>query len=241
LYPVIGLAAPIAFFSLWPEKRPLVPNLAAGPLTEAEKAARARLGASVSLFIYGSLVCGILVWQLFFPVGLDKIGLSSSKWLTSALFGGYLAFSWAGISIWLLALGAATGRMRREIPGLKAPLKIQIAVWLMGALAEEAWRVMAIVALVTSQGSPLFSVIAVGLAYGSGFLRLGLQRASAASLEGVFFGFLFLWQGSLLAPFTAHLGVQAVYLWESENGPMIERAGKLGRYREPNVRFVTQI
>src|SRR5439155_25234969 len=25
--------------------------------------------------------------------------------------------------------------------------------------------------------------------------------------------FLFLWQGSFLAPFTAHLAVQAVYLW----------------------------
>jgi len=45
-----------------------------------------------------------------------------------------------------------------------APLKIQIAVWLAGALAEETWRVTAIVALVTSRNSPLFSVIAVSIA-----------------------------------------------------------------------------
>ena len=222
LYPVICLAATSVFFSVWPEKRPPVPNLAAGTLTEAEKAATARLSASISLVIYSSLVCGTLAWQLFFSVGLDKVGLFSSKGLTSALIGGYLGFSWAGVSIWLLALGAATGRMRREIPGLNAPLKLQIPVWLMGALAEETWRAVAIASLVTSGNSPLFSVVAVGVAYGSGFLNLGLQRMAVASLEGVFFGFLFLWQGSFLAPLTAHLGIQAVYLWGvgtwSQNG-----------------------
>lgn len=213
LYPLVSLGAIDLFYSLWPQKRPPVPNLAAGALTEVEKAATARLAALISLFFYGSLVCGILLWQLFFPGGLDKVGFSSNKWLTSALVGGYLGVSWAGVSIWLLALGAATGRMRREIHGLMAPLKVQIAVWLMGALAEEAWRVMAIAALVTNRNSPLFSVVAVGVAFGVGFLKLGLQRAAAASLEGVFFGFLFLWQGSFLAPFTAHLAIQTVYLW----------------------------
>jgi hypothetical protein len=36
---------------------------------------------------------------------------------------------------------------------------------------------------------------------------------AVASLEGVFFGFLFLWRGSFLVLFAAHLAVQAVYLW----------------------------
>ncbi len=213
LYPVVGMAAPVVFYSLWPKKRPPVPNLAADAGTETEKAATARLGALISLFIYGSLMCGTLLWQLFFSVDLDKAGFFANSRLPSALIGGYLGVSWAGVSIWLLALGAATGRMRREIPGLMAPLKVQIAVWLVGALAEETWRVTAIAALVTSRNSPLFSVVAVCVAFGSGYLSLGLQRAAVASLEGVFFGFLFLWQGSFLAPFTAHLAVQAVYLW----------------------------
>ena len=140
-------------------------------------------------------------------------GFLANARLSSALIGGYLGVSWAGVSIWLLALGAATGRMRREIPGLMAPLKVQIAVWLVGALAEETWRVIAITALITGQNSPLFSVVMVSAAFGGGYLSLGLQRAAAASLEGAFFGFLFLWQGSFFAPFTAHLAVQAVYLW----------------------------
>src|SRR2546429_5291428 len=88
---------------------------------------------------------------------------------------------------------------------LMAPLKVQIAVWLVGALAEETWRVTAIAALVTSRNSPLFSVVAVSVAFGSGCLSLGLQRAAVASLEGVFFGFLFLWQGAFPAPLSAPL------------------------------------
>jgi len=213
LYPVIGMAAPVVFYLLWPNKRPPVVNFAAGAVLQTEQAARARLGASISLFIYGSLMCGTLLWQLFFSGGLDKASFFANLRSPSALIGGYLGVSWAGVSIWFLALGAATGRMRREIPGLMAPLKIQIAVWLAGALAEETWRVTAIAALMTSRNSPLFSVVAVSIAFGSGYLGLGLQRAAVASLEGAFFGFLFLWQGSFLAPFTAHLAVQTVYLW----------------------------
>jgi len=213
LYPVVGMAAPVVFYSLWPKERPPVPNLAADAVTETENAATARLSVSISLFMYGSLMCGTLLWQLFFSVDLDRTGFFANSRLPSALIGGYLGLAWAGVSIWVLALGAATGGMRREIPGLMAPLKVQTAVWLAGTLAEESWRVTAITALVTSRYSPLSSVVAVSAAFGSGYLRLGLRRAALASLEGAFFSFLYLWQGSFLAPFTAHLAVQAVYLW----------------------------
>ena len=212
LYPVVGMVAPVVFYQLWPNKLSTAQDAGAA-LTEADKATTARLGVQISLFVYSSLVSGTLLWQLFFSADLGKAGFSSTKWLTSALIGGYLGISWAGVSIWLLALGAATGRMRREIPGLMAPLKTQILVLLVGALAEETWRVMAIAALVSSRNSPLLSVALVGVAFGSGYLPLGFQRTAVAVLEGVFFGFLFLWRASFLAPFAAHLAVQAVYLW----------------------------
>src|SRR5260370_25804505 len=161
---------------------PPVPNLGVDAVTETEKAATASLGALLSLFIYGSLMCGTLLWQLFFSVDLDKAALFANTRLTSALIGGYLGVSWAGVSIWFLALGAATGRMRREIPGLMAPLKVQIAVWLVGALAEETWRVTAIAALVTSRNSPLFSVFAGNVAFSSRSLKLGRQPAPVPTL-----------------------------------------------------------
>jgi hypothetical protein len=163
--------------------------------------------------MYAGLIGGTLLWEQVFQVGLDNAGSSKDRWLSSLLVGGFLGVSWAGVSIWLLALGAATGRMRREIPGLMAPLQMQIAVWLAGALAEEAWRVVVIAALLASDYSPFYSVVAASIAFGGAYLGLGLQRAAVASLEGAFFGSLFLWHGSFLAPFAAHLAVQAVYLW----------------------------
>ncbi len=213
LYPVVAMAAPVVFYTLWPNQLPPVPNSAVGPATESQKAATARLGALIPLLGCSSLLCGTLLWQLFTSNNLGIAGFVANSRLTIALIGAYLGVSWAGVSIWLLLLGAATGRMQREIPGLMAPLKLQIAVWLGGAFAEEMWRVIAIAALITSQTSPLFSVVAVSAAFSIGHLGLGLQRAATASLEAAFFGFLFLWQGSFLAPFTAHLAVQAVYLW----------------------------
>ena len=137
LYPVVGMAAPLVFYALWPTKQGSVPNLAADAITETEKSTRERRGALISLFIYGSLICGTLLWQSFFSPHPGQGAFFANSRLRSALIGGYLGVSWAGVSIWLLGLGGATGRMRREIPGLMAPLKVQIAVWLVGALAEE--------------------------------------------------------------------------------------------------------
>jgi len=211
LYPVVGLAGPLIFFSLWPKKLPAAPNLAFSD--DDKKAATAYLGALVALFTYGSLMCGTILYQLLFPLSFDEVGLASNSRVWATLIGGYLGISWAGVSIWFLALGSATGRMRREIPGLMAPLRLQIPVWVMEALAEETWRVAAIVGLLAAHNSLPFSIAAVAVAFGSAYLRLGFQRAAVATLEGVFFGFLFLWQGSFLAPFTAHLAVHAVYLW----------------------------
>lgn len=211
LYPVVGLAAPFAFFSFWPKKLPRVQISDDGD--EDKRAATARLGALVSLFVYTTLLCTTLLYKLLFPLSLDNVGLPSNSRVWTTIVGAYLGISWAGVSIWLLALGAITGRMRREIPGLMAPLRIQIPVWLIEAIAEEAWRVAAILGLVAAHNSPPFSVAATAVAFGSAYLRFGLQRAAVATLDGLFFGFLFLWQGSFLAPLTAHLAVQAVYLW----------------------------
>jgi CAAX prenyl protease-like protein len=210
LYPAVGFVSPFAFHSLWPEELPRVPISSDG---DEDKRTSATRGALVSLFVYTALLCSTIVYRLLFPLSLDNVGLPSNSRVWTTLVGAYLGISWAGVSIWLLALGAVTGRMRREISGLMAPLRVQIPVWLMEAIAEEAWRVVAILGLVAAHNSPAFSVAATAIAFGSAYLRFGLQRAAVAILDGLFFGFLFLWQGSLLAPLTAHLAVHAVYLW----------------------------
>jgi hypothetical protein len=211
LYPVVGFAARFAYYSFWPEKLPRVP--VSDDSDKDKRVSTARLGALVSLFVYTALLCSIILYRLLFPPSLDNIGLPSNSRVWTTLIGAYLGTSWAGVSFWLLALGALTGRMRREVVGLMAPLGFQIPVWLMEAIAEETWRVTAILGLVAAHNSPAFSVAATAVAFGSAYLRFGFQRAALATLDGLFFGFLFLWQGSLLAPLAAHLAFHAVYLW----------------------------
>ncbi len=212
LYPALVVAAPKFFFWLWPNRR--LPALHSPSLaTESEKAAWANVGTLVALFTYGILLFGILAWQTFLSAGLGKSFLFTSKWVSSGLVGVYLGTSWAGVSIWLLALGGSTGRMRREVPGVMASLRIQVAVWLLGAIAEESWRVIAISALLNDGFSPAATTAVVSIAFGIAYLGFGPERSAVAALDSVFFGFLFLWRGAFLAPFIAHLAVQAVYLW----------------------------
>jgi hypothetical protein len=90
LYPVVGVAAPVVFYLLWPKKRPPVPSLAADGVTETKKATTARLNALTWLFIYVSLMCGTVLWQVFFSVDQDKADLFAHSRLSSALIGGYL-------------------------------------------------------------------------------------------------------------------------------------------------------
>src|SRR6266481_6145577 len=212
VYPLASLAAPVFFFWLWPQMRPPASDPASA-IDEQAKGVLARLGVFIPLSIYFIVAVGTLAWQTFFSTDFDRSIFSMNKWLSGSLVGMYLGTAWAGASIWLLALGAATGRMRREIPGLLASVKFQSVVWLGGAFAEEIWRVITVLALLRSGSSPALSVIAVSVACGCGYLMLGPQRAAVAALDGAFFGFLYLWRGSFLAPFVAHLAVQGVYIW----------------------------
>ena len=211
-YPVLTVAMPKLYAWLWPNRRLQVP-VSLATAADTERGAWARLNALVALFTYSILVFGTLAWHTFLAGGQDRAFFQSNRWLSSGLIGAYLGTSWAGVSICLLALGASTGRMRREIPGVMASLRLQVAVWLLGAFAEEAWRVIAIAVLLNNGFSPTASFVTVSLAYGLPYLGLGLQRSAVASLDGVFFGFLYLWRGTFFAPFLAHLAVQAVYIW----------------------------
>ena len=236
LYPVVGLAAPFAFFSFWPKKLPRVPSSDDG--NNDKRAATARLGAFVSLFVYTTLLCATLLYQLLFPLSLDNVELPSNSRVWATLVGAYLGISWAGVSIWLLALGAITGRMRREISGFMAPLRVQIPVWLMEAIAEEAWRVAAILGLVAAHNSPPFSVAATAVAFGSAHLRFGLQRAAVATVDGLFFGFLSCGKGPSSLP-SRHIWLFTQFIFgEWANTPKTERAAKHGRYRGRDVQFV---
>lgn len=213
LYPLASIAAPAAYFLLFPEEIRSLPVLPLSATAEEEKNSAARLGVNVPLTFYGLLVCCAILWLWLSESPFPRSGFQSKGWLPGALIGGYFGLSWAGIWLWLWFVLSNPQRLRREVPGFGASFAKQVAVWVIGSLSEELWRVLCIAALLTAGYSATFSVIAAALAFALAFLSGGIERAILAALEGSIFGMLFVWQRSFLAPFAAHLVVQAVYLW----------------------------
>lgn len=183
-------------------------------MTDEERAAATRLGVFLSLTSYGLLLCCVLAWLLYSPLSLDQAGLRTGEgWNSDVLRGGFIGMAWAGFWLFVWLVLPAPQRFRREVPGLGASFVKQVAVWLAGAFAEELWRVVCIAALLGAGYSPSSSAIGCALAYAVAFSTRGTKRFLLAALEGAIFGGLFLWHGYFVAPFTAHLVVQAVYLW----------------------------
>src|SRR5579859_2971747 len=110
LYPVAFLVTPKFFFLVRPQMRPSASGSPSGA-DEQAKALLARLGVFIPLSIYALVAAGALAWQTLLSVDFDGSVFSINKWLTGSLVGVYLGTAWAGASVWLLALGAATGRM----------------------------------------------------------------------------------------------------------------------------------
>ena len=212
LYPFLSIAAPIAFLKIWQQKLTPTPALPSG-VDDREKPTAGRLGVILPLVFYGALLCCVALWGQFSTVTWREMGFHKSGWPSSVLRGGYVGLSWAGIWLWSWMVLSAPHRLRREVPGLAAPFDKQLVVWLAGAFAEELWRVMIITGLLDAGYSATFAVVITSLAFGIAFLSGGPERSALACIEGVIFGVLFLWQRSFFAPFTAHLVVQAVYLW----------------------------
>lgn len=212
IYPIAGFVSAIVFLTVWPEKIHDIPSLPPGVPAKSEQDVPVRLRALLWLAFYATLVCCVILWMQLSTFSLHQIALRADGW-SSLLRGGYVGMAWAGIWLWMWLVLSSPQKPRREVPGLGASTQIQILVWAVGAFSEELWRVVTITALVSAGYSPTFSVIVSSLAFAVGFLEFGLERSALAGLEGAIFAILYLWQGSFLAPFTAHLVVQAVYLW----------------------------
>jgi hypothetical protein len=213
LYPVASIAAPLAYFLLFPEETRSLPALPLSAAEAEENATAIRLGVNVPLSFYGLLLCSGILWLWVSHAFFSPVGFRITGWGSRAFTGAYFGLSWAGIWLWLWLVLSNPQRLKREVPGYGANFARQLIVCVVGAFSEELWRVLCITVLVASGYSETFSVIAAALAFAVAFLGAGPERAILAALEGAIFGMLFVWQRSFFAPFAAHLAVQAVYLW----------------------------
>ena len=69
------------------------------------------------------------------------------------------------------------------------------------------------------------SIATTGIAFGIAFTLEGVQLAILTGIEASILGILFVWQGSIVAPFVAHLFVQGVFLaagWRRKEGEQVD-------------------
>lgn len=213
LYPIATIIAPLGYFLLFPEEIRLLASLPLSPTDQEERAAATRLGVNVPLSLYGILLGCLILWFWSSRAAFVLSGLIPKVWVSGAFRGAYFGLSWAGVWLWLWLILANARSLRRDVPGFGARFGKQITVLVVGALCEESWRVLCISGLVSHGYSVGFAIAVTALAYALPFLENGLERSVLAALEGSIFGMLFVWQRSFVAPFAAHLAVQAVYLW----------------------------
>jgi hypothetical protein len=213
LYFLTSVAGPRAYFLLYPQEFRSLPTLPSVESEYKERTSAIRLGVNQPLLIFGLLLGSAILWLVLSGATFSPDGFHIKGWLWATLKGGYIGLSWAGIWLWLWLVLSNPQRLRREVPGFGASFPKQVVVSVVGAFSEELWRTLCIAVLISSGFSGSFSVMAAALAFGIAFLRNGPERTILAVIEGIILGLLFVWQRSFLAPFAAHLAVEAVYLW----------------------------
>ena len=92
-----------------------------------------------------------------------------------------------------------------EVPALYALGYMRWMLLLVGAIAVELWRVTTLTSLVSDGFSGGIALLLSAAVYALRLLPRGPYRVAYATFEGLVFGGLYLWLGSLLAPLTACL------------------------------------
>jgi len=91
-----------------------------------------------------------------------------------------------------------------------------ISIIVIGGFAEEFWRALALTAFgragFPTEGSVLLTSLFFGIGHVLSFQSLGaaIGRALRPAIGGIFLAALFLWSGTLLAPFIAHIVVNSL-------------------------------
>jgi membrane protease YdiL (CAAX protease family) len=88
---------------------------------------------------------------------------------------------------------------------------------LIGCFAEELWRAFCLVGFLRAGHSPAFALLVTSVAFGlahysSGPLHFEFGSMSGHAISGVISGLLFLWSGSVIAPYADHIFGNSVVL-----------------------------
>jgi membrane protease YdiL (CAAX protease family) len=173
------------------------------PPEVAEKMERA---GRYMLFLIDALVAG-LVLELMrrHSVSIAQVGLRLENWKSHLLLGLAAGILWVALQRALMHL--LRGAKQSSITDYyrKGSALFWLFSFLVGTFTEEFWRAFCLFSFNTGGHSLGQSVILTAIAFGAGHLRFRWAGALGAATLGGALALLYVWQGSLLSTYCAHL------------------------------------
>jgi len=161
-----------------------------------------------NLLVYLVVLFGTAMWLWFNNFTWQQVGVASVFKLDNLVLGTACGVAFFGALILLAAFQKKLIPQRQflwEVPALYALGYTRWILLLFGAAALEFWRATSISSLMNDSISPSTAILLCAGVYALRLFPRGPYRVAYGAFEGLVFGGLYVWLGSLVAPLAARL------------------------------------
>ncbi len=164
-----------------------------------------------NLLLYLVVLFGTGTWLWFNNFTWQQVGVVSVFKLNSLVLGTACGIAFFGALILLAAFQKKLiphAQFLWEVPALYALGSTRWILLLFGAAALELWRTTSITSLMNDSISPGTAILLCSGVYALRFFPRGRYRVAYGAFEGLVFGGLYVWLGSLVGPLAARLACE---------------------------------
>jgi len=164
-----------------------------------------------NLLVYLVVLFGTGTWLWFNNFTWQQVGVVSVFKLNSLVLGTACGIAFFGALILLAAFQKKLiphAQFLWEVPALYALGSTRWILLLFGAAALELWRTTSITSLMNDSISPGTAILLCSGVYALRFFPRGRYRVAYGAFEGLVFGGLYVWLGSLVGPLAARLACE---------------------------------
>lgn len=214
---ILLLLLPSAEWLIWSAFRPSIRATVerfeiVSPLILRETITRIFLfSGRANLLVYLIVLFGTGTWLWFNNITWRQVGVKVAFEFGSVVLGTACGVAFFGALILLSAFQSGLIPRRQllwEVPALYALGQTRWLLLLLGAVAFELWRASTITSLINDSLSFGMALLLCTGVYALRLASRGPYRVAYAAIEGLAFGGLFLWTGSLVASMAARLACE---------------------------------
>jgi CAAX protease family protein len=183
---------------------------------------------------YTRVICAVLLIALIWilmrenSVSATSIGIWPSHWtrdLAVGLIGAVVLIGLKTLASKIAGISLGDAHSAEKLYGYDRMLLSWIPMEIFPPFAEEFWRAFCLFAFTTAGYSVAFAVVITALIFGLGHIGLlQLGGAIAQATIGLGLALLYVWTGSLLAPFLVH-SIADIHFFYLANRDLKNRSG----------------